>query len=131
MVNPMSLRFPIGTAHSRRIRPDGKAKCCENWLALIPPSKPIPRLTGTCLASLLRTAPRQRRTTISLSLESARRRAFFEWTEEHIEQIAGEPHALDLARGRHLRLFRNLPLEKDPAGASQALRASVRRHFAS
>jgi hypothetical protein len=47
-------------------------------------------------------------------LRSVRRRAFFEWTEEHIEQIAGEPHALDLARGRHLRLFRNLPLEKDP-----------------
>jgi serine/threonine protein kinase len=49
-----------------------------------------------------------------LTLESARRRAFFEWTEDHIEQIAGEPHALDLARGRHLRLFRNLALEKDP-----------------
>ena len=27
-----------------------------------------------------------------LTLESARRRAFFEWTEEHIEQIAGERH---------------------------------------
>ncbi|HYR75733.1 MAG TPA: NERD domain-containing protein kinase family protein [Pyrinomonadaceae bacterium] len=49
-----------------------------------------------------------------LALDSARRRAFFEWTEEHIEQLAGEPHALDLARGRHLRIFRNLPLESDP-----------------
>jgi len=49
-----------------------------------------------------------------LSLVSARRRAFFEWAEEHIEQIAGAPHALDLARGCDLRLFRNLPLEKDP-----------------
>jgi len=49
-----------------------------------------------------------------LSLESARRRAFFEWTQEDIEQIAGEPHALDLARGLHLSPFRNLPLEKDP-----------------
>jgi serine/threonine protein kinase len=49
-----------------------------------------------------------------LVLESARRRAFFEWTEEHIEQLAGEPHALDLARGRHLRLFRNLGLVSDP-----------------
>ena len=48
-----------------------------------------------------------------LTLESARRRAFFEWSEEQIEEIAGEPQALDLARGRHLRLFRNLPLEKD------------------
>jgi len=49
-----------------------------------------------------------------LSLESARRRAFFEWTDKHIEQIASDPHAIDLARGRHLRLFRDLPLEKDP-----------------
>src|SRR6185295_11367218 len=47
-------------------------------------------------------------------LESGRRRAFFEWTEDHVRQIAGEPHALDLARGQHLRLFRNLPLQVDP-----------------
>jgi serine/threonine protein kinase len=53
-----------------------------------------------------------------LTLESARRRAFFEWTEEHIEQIGGERHALDLARGRHLRLFRDLVLPKD--GQEQA-----------
>jgi serine/threonine protein kinase len=49
-----------------------------------------------------------------LSLDSARRRAFFEWTAGHIEQIAGDSNAIDLARGRHLRLFRNLPLTKDP-----------------
>ena len=46
----------------------------------------------------------------TLSRDSARRRAYFEWTEEHIKQIAGETQALDLARGRHLRLFRNLSL---------------------
>jgi serine/threonine protein kinase len=44
------------------------------------------------------------------ALESARRRAFFEWMLEDIEQVAGDREALDLARGRHLRLFRNLPL---------------------
>lgn len=49
-----------------------------------------------------------------LPLKSARRRAFFEWTEEDIVQTAGESHALDLARGRHLRLFREIPLETDP-----------------
>lgn len=43
--------------------------------------------------------------------ESARRRAWFEWTEEHIEKSAGEPHALGLTQGRHLRLFRDLPLK--------------------
>src|SRR5262249_39582980 len=45
-----------------------------------------------------------------LSLESAQRRAFFEWTAEDIEQVAGDRDTLDLARGRHLRLFRSLPL---------------------
>jgi hypothetical protein len=48
-----------------------------------------------------------------LSLQSARRRAFFEWTEEHIERIAGNSEALGLARGRHLRLFRNLALVQE------------------
>lgn len=45
-----------------------------------------------------------------LTLESARRRAFFEWTPEDIEQIAGNRDALDLARGQHLRQFRELLL---------------------
>ena len=49
----------------------------------------------------------------TLSRDSARRRAYFEWTEEDIKQVAGETQALDLARGRHLRLFRNLPLRDD------------------
>jgi serine/threonine protein kinase len=48
-----------------------------------------------------------------LTLESARRRAYFEWTEEHLVQVAGDRNALDLARGRHLNLFRNLALEND------------------
>ena len=46
-----------------------------------------------------------------LTLESGRRRAYFEWTEEQVEQVAGDREALELARGRHLRLFQNLPLE--------------------
>ncbi len=56
----------------------------------------------------------------TLSRDSARRRAYFEWTEEHIKQVASETQALDLARGRHLRLFRNLPL-----GDSQQDRATL------
>lgn len=44
-----------------------------------------------------------------LPLESARRRAYFEWTSEHIEQVAGDRNTLDLARGQHLRLFRDFP----------------------
>jgi len=61
------------------------------------------------LSESTKTAPRYER----LSLESARRRAYFEWTEEHIEQIAGDSGALDLARGRNLRLFRNLALVQE------------------
>jgi hypothetical protein len=48
-----------------------------------------------------------------LSLESARRRAFFEWTRENIAQVAGDEEAHGLARGRHLWEFRRLPLMDD------------------
>jgi serine/threonine protein kinase len=60
-------------------------------------------------ADSTRVAPHYER----LILESARRRAFFEWTEEDIRQIAGDAHELGLARGRHLASFRDLALEKD------------------
>ena len=46
-----------------------------------------------------------------LKRESARRRAYFEWTEHNIEEIGGESHALALAQGRYLHHFRNLPLK--------------------
>jgi len=60
-------------------------------------------------AESTKTAPRYEQ----LSLGSARRRAYFEWTEEHIKQIAGDPGALDLARGRDLQLFRDLALVQE------------------
>ena len=44
-----------------------------------------------------------------LTLKSARRRAYFEWTEDNIAALAVDPHALDLAQARHYREFRNLP----------------------
>ena len=43
-----------------------------------------------------------------LKLASARRRAYFEWLERDIEALTGDPHALDLSHGRHLRRFRDL-----------------------
>lgn len=51
-----------------------------------------------------------------MGLETARRRAYFEWTEEEIRRFAGDRDhtALDLAHGQHLSLFRDLPL-KDKA----------------
>ena len=47
----------------------------------------------------------------NLSQESARRRAYFEWTKQHIEEIGGKTHALDLAQGHHLHHFRDLPFK--------------------
>jgi len=60
-------------------------------------------------AESTKTAPRYEQ----LSLESARRRAYFEWTEEHIEQITGDAGALGLAHGRDLLHFRNLALVQE------------------
>jgi len=59
-----------------------------------------------------RTAPRYPH----LSLASARRRAYFEWTEAHLEEIAWDQAALGLARGRHLDAFRRIPLEQAGMG---------------
>ena len=61
---------------------------------------------------LLRTAPPRTSGGASDRLGSARRRAYFEWTEERIcEVVGGEDtrHVLGLAQGRHLRRFRAIP----------------------
>ncbi len=44
-------------------------------------------------------------------LESLRRRAYFEWSEEEFECVTGDRDALGLANGRHLRNFRYLAVE--------------------
>ena len=52
-----------------------------------------------------------------LRLESARRRAYFEWTADDLDQVTGDQETLGLAQGRHLRLFRRLAtkdIAKDP-----------------
>lgn len=46
-------------------------------------------------------------------LASARRRAYFEWTEQQVDAVTGDRYALGLARGRHFRRFRDLPLDAD------------------
>ena len=48
-------------------------------------------------------------------LASERRRAYFEWTAEEIAQVAGDPEALGLAQGRHLREFRDVAIADDAA----------------
>jgi len=46
----------------------------------------------------------------NLNLKAARRRAYFEWNPEAIPRIAGDTSYFGLARGRHLKDFRRLPL---------------------
>ena len=53
-----------------------------------------------------------------LHLASARRRAYFEWREHDIETLTGDPHALDLAHGRHLRRFRRLAVDDEAREAA-------------
>ncbi len=43
-------------------------------------------------------------------IDSARRRAYFEWTEDQILEVTDNVHSFGLAKGQYLRLFRNLPL---------------------
>lgn len=65
-----------------------------------------------------------------LTLEPARRRAWFEWAKEHIESLAGDPCALDLAQGTHLREFRDLVLESnggEPKNLAKRLCAGISR----
>lgn len=46
------------------------------------------------------------------TLATARRRAYFEWTDDQIEQVGGHRLALTLNGGRHFTLFRDFPLLK-------------------
>lgn len=48
-----------------------------------------------------------------MSIEAARRRAFFEWLPEQIEEVALKREALALARGRNLKLFLDLAFDHD------------------
>ena len=63
-----------------------------------------------------------------LNLPSARRRAYFEWLERDIESLTGDPNALELAHGRHLRRFRRLPIDDgEREAACRALCAGIAR----
>ncbi len=55
-------------------------------------------------------------------LKSARRRAYFEWTENDIAKLTADPHALGLAQARHYRAFKHLPVAE---GALDDLRRKL------
>ena len=58
-------------------------------------------------------------------LASERRHAYFEWTAAEIERLTGDPEALGLARGRHLRRFRDLAIVGNSA-RDEAVRSLCR-----
>ena len=63
-----------------------------------------------------------------LTLKSARRRAYFEWTEDNIAALAVDPHALGLAQARHYQEFSNLPTaEGDLDGLCRKLCKGISR----
>ena len=69
-------------------------------------------------SQLLRATPLRPHEPPKVRLASERRRAYFEWTEERIaEAVAGEDprRSLDLAQGRNLPRFRNIPLMDEAA----------------
>ena len=59
------------------------------------------------------------RNTVAGDLPSARRQAYFEWSEHDITRTAGDPHALGLAGGRYLELFRGLALSSNADRADE------------
>ena len=64
------------------------------------------------------------------SLEQARRRAYFEWTEQVLARVAGDKDVLGLAKGQHVRLFRNLAIhhgDSHRADITQRLCAGIAR----
>ena len=48
-----------------------------------------------------------------IHLKAARRRAYFEWNPEIIPRISGDSSYFGLARGRHLKHFRRVPLMEE------------------
>ena len=61
------------------------------------------------------------------TLGSARRRAYFEMTEETLEVETGNRNALGLARGQHLREFRDLPIVGNHHEVCRRLCAGISR----
>lgn len=67
---------------------------------------------------LLRVTPPRSSESASGRLASARRQAYFEWTQERVNEVVGrvdEQHSLELAQGRFLRRFRDIPLADENA----------------
>ena len=58
----------------------------------------------------------------AVPLESARRRAYFEWTAENLYRVTEDEEALGLAQGRDLRRFRHLAIQRDASHREDVVR---------
>ena len=86
-----------------------------------PPDSGAPEVAF--VVDLDRSAVRRRR------LASERRRAYFEWSADEIERLTRDPEVLGLARGRHLRRFRDLAIGNNSvrADATRSLCRGISR----
>ena len=78
-------------------------------------------LTGRGAPDLGHGAPRY----TEASLKSARRRAYFAWSDDQIEKVGGDRHALGLSGGRRFAEFRDFP--RLPAAEQQRIRDALCR----
>jgi serine/threonine protein kinase len=78
--------------------------------ALDPALEAHPQLDRWLMGRIAREAPGAGPSYPALTRGSARRRAYLEWSEEQLEALTGDPNALPLANGDHLRLFREASL---------------------
>jgi serine/threonine protein kinase len=78
--------------------------------ALDPALEAHPQLDRWLVERTAREVPGAGPSYSSLGRDSARRRAYAEWSEEQLEALTGDKNALPLANGNHLRLFREATL---------------------
>ena len=99
---------PIEPYWQRAFAPESDARQGEVLRELVrfdPALESHPKVDRHLLESLDAATP--------MPLESARRRAYFEASPEWLAEVAGSENALELAHGRHIRAFRDLPIRQD------------------
>ena len=127
---PGSSGLPRPQAYSdRAFSPESPGRQGEVLRELVrfdPALEAHPQIDRYLLRSPASDAPQNAPRHHALPLASARRRAYFEWTTEDVKVLApGDSEALGLARGRHLRQFRELAIAH--AGTRRDLTARLCR----
>jgi serine/threonine protein kinase len=90
--------------------------------ALDPSLESHPQLDRWLMGRTAREIPGAGRGYPGLRRDSARRRAYIEWSEQELEALTGNPQALPLANGDHLRLFKEAALRTSDQNADLCIR---------